>query len=85
MSFSLRTEWKDEVARRERIAESATKPPMVLARAIVEQHIRELRAKGIVRLPPNSGALVMSLEALTHDIASAILDARKAKRDHATD
>ena len=69
-----------EAHRAARIATDAAKAPIVLARFIVERHIRDLRARGLVRVTPNTPALVLALEQLTHDVASAVLDARKAPR-----
>lgn len=62
--------------RQARIATAATKAPIILAREIVERHIGELRRRGVVTVPPTNAGLVLALEQLTHDVASAILDAR---------
>lgn len=70
----------DEAARAERITDDATKAPIVLARRIVERHIQELRFRHLIEVPPHTASLLLTLEQLTHDIASAILDARKAPR-----
>lgn len=63
-----------------RIATSATKAPILLAREVVERHIGELRRRCLIEVPPQTATLVLALEQLTHDIASAILDARMAPR-----
>jgi hypothetical protein len=60
-----------------RIAEDARKPPIVLARQLVQRHLHELRDRGLLTAPPNSAALTLAREALEHEVASAILDARK--------
>lgn len=70
----------DEQARADRIATDAKRTPMVLARRIVQRHVQELRLRHLIDVPPHTASLVLTLEQLTHDVASAILDARMASR-----
>lgn len=70
----------EQERRAARIASSAGKAPIILARQVVERHIRDLRARQFITLPPNTPGLVIALEQLTHDVASAILDARLAPK-----
>jgi hypothetical protein len=64
--------------RARRIADDATKAPIVLARRVVQRHMTELRARGLLTAPPNAAGLTLAREALEHEVASAILDARLA-------
>jgi hypothetical protein len=59
-----------------RIASDATKAPIVLARILVGRHIADLRRRGLVTVKPSDPGLIMALLELSHDIASAVLDAR---------
>jgi hypothetical protein len=63
-----------------RIAEDAKKPPIVLARQVVQRHIDVLRERGLVTVPSNHPGYRLAMEALSHEVASAILDARKGAR-----
>lgn len=74
------TREESETARQERIAADATKAPIILAKQIVDRHIRELRYRHLIEVPAHTTGLVLTLEQLTHDVASAILDARMASQ-----
>jgi DNA-binding transcriptional ArsR family regulator len=63
-----------------RIREDATKPPIVLARRVVQRHIDVLRERGLVTVPADHPGYRLAMEALSHEVASAILDARKGVR-----
>jgi DNA-binding transcriptional ArsR family regulator len=63
-----------------RIREDATKPPIVLARRVVQRHIDVLRERGLVTARPDCPGLTLAREALEHAVAAAILDARKGAR-----
>ena len=78
MTLQLAETERDHWARR--IAEDAKKSPIVLARRLVQCHMAELRDRGLVTAPPNSAALTLARESLEHEVASAILDARKGAR-----